>query len=250
MLHATTDVSCFRSKEQVRNELCAVDDCEDPVDPAIIPCLVSDESHNKRTPWWTKCDHQCPDAYVFAALIFEECLGDHATADRDSRADEKGTEGSAYRHAGVCMTESAADVEEQRANGRYQPYWTATISVREWLPEKRGESQHRDLKGCEVGCALDRATQVFTNILVCRNDRRSNESRHHSVEGNADEVGEFLPLRPIVPSSRHQYVFLWAAAASNLTDRQDPSTGLDGGPTCHAFVASNLYALEIVKLAH
>ena len=95
------------------------------------------------------------DWYHFErSLSGEECLRHHRAAYPDRWADEEGYENSADHHGCVRITLGTSNVENERAESRYQPNGPSAKPIRNRLPENRGKSVHRDLGACEIGYFL------------------------------------------------------------------------------------------------
>lgn len=82
-----------------------------------------------------KCNHECPDAHFLPPLSREKCLCYHSAADCDGGTDEESDEHPCDNLTGVGVTFSAANIAHQGSNRGYEPYWSASETIRDRLPE-------------------------------------------------------------------------------------------------------------------
>lgn len=146
MGHTLPDISCFGAEKEVEDELDAVSDCEDIVDPAVIDSL-SDEAHQKRGHRNTQSDQERPDTHVLGSLVLEEGLLDDATSDSGGRADEEGDDGTTGGHGGVGVGIGASYVADTAADEGQKKYGASTVSFGDGLPDDRCASKNGDLQG-------------------------------------------------------------------------------------------------------
>jgi len=165
--------------------------CKDPIDPAVSNAK-SDKAEDEGRNRYAERDKDGPDTYVSRSLPTEERLGHDGTADGGSGADEKGHEGSACCHGAVVGAFRTTDVANQTANQRKKENWPAAEANGQRTPEQRSSSKNGDLESGKVANALDGLSEIGSHNLISRNDCRSNESRHHSMECHEDQVGQFL----------------------------------------------------------
>jgi len=89
------------SEEEVGDELDAVRDCKDPVDPSEATGVVDNKPHEEGSARRAKSNQKCPHANVGCTLLLEEGLRDNTRTSATRRRDEERSESSADCHGGV-----------------------------------------------------------------------------------------------------------------------------------------------------
>lgn len=212
---AGADVSGFGTEEEVEDELEPIDlelgvggqytepgkflwiagdetyNGQDVVDPSVSNPQC-DETENERRDRNTKGNHNRPNTHIPRPLVLEERLHHHTGANRSSRTDEKGGNGTAKTHRRVRATVGAANVADQTANQGHDEDGTPTVALRERPPEKRRATKDGDDQGGEIAGCLDLNVQILGDIHKGGHDCRGGKSPHHGVEGNEEKVRDFL----------------------------------------------------------
>lgn len=164
---------------------------QDVVNPSVSN-PECDETKDERRNWNTQRDHDGPNTHVPAPLLSEERLGDDTGTDRSRRADEEGRDGTAETHGRVRVGVGTANVADQTANEGDDEDGSATVALRNGTPEERRYSEDADDQGGEVASGLDFDLQVLGDVHEGGHDGCSSKSSHHGVEGDEEEIHDFL----------------------------------------------------------
>ena len=103
--------ACFGAKEGVENELDAIDDGEDPVDPPVarVVCYEAEDEGGKR---YTQSDHDSPYAHELCSLFAEKGFDYDSAADGVGWTNEERLECAACCHCSVGLAFGTANVED------------------------------------------------------------------------------------------------------------------------------------------
>lgn len=134
------------SEEQVGEELDAVGDCEDPVDPSEVTGVVDDESHEERATGRAHGDKKRPHADVGRTLPLEESLGHDTGSSATRRSNEKRGEGSADCHCCVRVALGTSNVESKGSKSADEPDRSTAVAVGNGFPEQGSPAEDGDLK--------------------------------------------------------------------------------------------------------
>lgn len=166
-------------------------DCKDPVNPSPSN-MVSDETHNKSTPWNSQSYHERPNTHVSSTLVLEEGFSDNGRSNRGSRRNEKRHQSSARSHGTISRGNGASYIANPSAECGKKPQRTATPSLRQRLPEQRRSSENGNLERGKVGSLWYSDMELCGDVLVCRDNGSGVEGGHGGMERNEDEVYDFL----------------------------------------------------------
>lgn len=157
-----------------------------------VPNSHCNETEDQGRNWDTQGEHDGPDAHIPRPLFFEECLRHDTGTDRRRRGNKEGRDGTAEAHGRVRGRVGTANITDQAADQGDDEDGPSTVALREGAPEKRGATEEGDDQGEEVTSRLDFDVQVFGDVDECHQDRRGGEGSHHAVEGDKEQVRDFL----------------------------------------------------------
>ena len=195
MTDTRAEVSRFRTKEEVQNELDTIclttlaanssksltHDCKHVEDPPIVDPLC-DEAKDERRNRYANCDHESPNTQEPCSISLEEGFRNNSGSNCSSRTNEPGNNSSTQTHRRVGMTVGASNIADKTANEGEQEYGSSSEPIGQRSPEERSTTKDSSLQRGKLCRTLQTDMEVDGDTFESRLDRSSGESCHHRME--------------------------------------------------------------------